>query len=145
MMVKCSRKKCILKFLHAQSQYCDLLSPLVCRQFDIILHSYIDHISRCPYESTTSSCPCSHSNSLEKRYRLPIWTNILFCSLKKKTIKTLKTFSYINSSLVLKFKRWWVLKSKIFGQESTYLLKGYFLQKSVDELQFIKKCQNLFS
>ena len=31
--------------------------------------------------------------------------------------------------------KWWVLKSKIFGQESTHT-------KSVDELGFIKKCQN---
>ena len=40
---------------------------------------------------------------------------------------------YINVSSVVEFQRWWVPKSKIFGQESTY---------SKDELRFIKKCQN---
>ena len=38
------------------------------------------------------------------------------------------------------FKEWWVLKSKIFGQESTY--SKDFCFKSVDELQFTKKCRN---
>jgi hypothetical protein len=28
--------------------------------------------------------------------------------------------TYINVSSVVEFQRWWVLKSKIFGQESTY-------------------------
>ena len=45
-----------------------------------------------------------------------------------------------NISSVGEFQRWWVLKSKIFGQESTYTKDLFF--KSVDELQFIKKCQN---
>ena len=45
----------------------------------------------------------------------------------------------INVRSVVEFQRWWVLKSKIFGQESTYS-KDFF--KSVDELCFVKKCQN---
>ena len=28
---------------------------------------------------------------------------------------------YLNISSVVEFQRWWVLKSKIFGQESKYL------------------------
>ena len=34
------------------------------------------------------------------------------------------------------FQRWWVLKSKIFGQEST-CLKEFFLKDSIDELGMI--------
>ena len=46
-----------------------------------------------------------------------------------------------NISSVMEFQRWWwVLKSKVFGQELTYS-KQVFL-KSFNELQFIKKCQN---
>ena len=56
------------------------------------------------YESTTSSCSCSHTNSLEKRYRLSIWTNILFCSLKKKTIKIQKTLKYIQTHKIFAHK-----------------------------------------
>ena len=40
----------------------------------------------------------------------------------------------------MEFQRWWVLKSKIFGLESTYSKDFFF--KSVNELQFDKKCQN---
>ena len=47
---------------------------------------------------------------------------------------------YCNISSVVEFQTWWVLKSKIFGQESTYSKDFFF--KSVDELQFVKKCQN---
>ena len=46
----------------------------------------------------------------------------------------------INISSVVEFLRRWVLKSKMFGQESTYSKDFFF--KSVDELKFIKKCQN---
>ena len=45
-----------------------------------------------------------------------------------------------NVSSVVEFQRWWVLKSKIFGQESTYSKDFFF--KSVNELRFIKKWQN---
>ena len=83
-------KFCSLLRISELYKYCDLLSSLVCRQFDIILHSHIDHISWSPYESTASSCSRSHTNSLEKRYRLPIWTNMLFCSLKKRRLKDLE-------------------------------------------------------
>ena len=41
---------------------------------------------------------------------------------------------------VVEFQICWVLKSKIFDQESTYSKDFFF--KSVDELWFIKKCQN---
>ena len=47
----------------------------------------------------------------------------------------------MNISSVVEFKRWWVLKSKIFGEESTYS-REIFFKKFVDELWFIKKCQN---
>jgi hypothetical protein len=50
-----------------------------------------------------------------------------------------RMFNKISSGV--DFKRWWVLKSKISGQESTYS-KQIFSKISVDELQFIKKCQN---
>ena len=46
-----------------------------------------------------------------------------------------------NISSVVEFQRWWVLKSKIFSQESTYS-REIFFKKSVDEFWFIKKCQN---
>ena len=36
---------------------------------------------------------------------------------------------YYNISSIVEFQRWWVLKSKVFGQESTYL-KVFFLQNS---------------
>ena len=45
----------------------------------------------------------------------------------------------VNISLVVEIQRWWVLKSKIIGQESSY--SKDFL-KSVDELQFVKKGLN---
>ena len=48
---------------------------------------------------------------------------------------------YIIISSVVEFQRWWVLKSKIFGHESTYS-KENNSKKSVDELWFVKKCQN---
>ena len=41
-----------------------------------------------------------------------------------------------NISSVVEFQRWWVLKTKIFVQESRFFFK------SIDELWFIKKCQN---
>jgi hypothetical protein len=39
-------------------------------------------------------------------------------------------------SSVVEFKRWWVLKSTVLGQESTYH-QGFFLN-SYDECQFVK-------
>jgi hypothetical protein len=48
---------------------------------------------------------------------------------------------FINISSVVEFQRWWVIKSKLFGQESTYS-KVKFSKKSVDELRFVKRCQN---
>jgi hypothetical protein len=41
-------------------------------------------------------------------------------------------FVFINISSVVEFQRWWVLKSKIFGQESTYS-KEKNQKNSVDE------------
>ena len=49
----------------------------------------------------------------------------------------LTLFCGISGSSILELQRWWVLKSKIFGQESTYL-KGNFFENSVDECQFVK-------
>ena len=48
---------------------------------------------------------------------------------------------HTNVSSVVEFQVWWVLRSNFFGQESTYS-KEFSLKKSVDELLFIKKCQN---
>ena len=48
---------------------------------------------------------------------------------------------YINISSVVELKRWWVLKSKIIGQELIYS-KEIFSKKLVNELRFVKKCQN---
>ena len=42
-----------------------------------------------------------------------------------------------NVSSVVEFQRLWVLKSKIFGQESTYL-KEKNLKKSIDVYRFVK-------
>ena len=41
----------------------------------------------------------------------------------------------------MEFQRWWVLKSKIFAQESTRSKEKEF-KNSADELWFIKKYQN---
>ena len=46
-----------------------------------------------------------------------------------------------NVSSVVEFKRWWVLKCKLFAQEST-CSKEILLKQSYDELWFVKKCQN---
>ena len=48
---------------------------------------------------------------------------------------------YINVSSVVEFQRWWVLKCKIFSQESTRS-KENVLKKSCNELWFVKKCLN---
>ena len=53
--------------------------------------------------------------------------SVTFCNPEKWTFKN-KFFAnfdeaaklWPNISLVVEFKRWWVLKSKTFGQESTY-------------------------
>ena len=50
-------------------------------------------------------------------------------------------FTHCNISSLVKFKRWWVLKSKLFGQESASS-KEFFFFKSFDGLRFVKKCQN---
>ena len=46
-----------------------------------------------------------------------------------------------NVSSVVEFWRWWVLKCKIFAQESK-CSKDFFKKKSYNELWFVKKCQN---
>ena len=46
-----------------------------------------------------------------------------------------------NVSSVVEFLRWWVLKCKIFAQESTSS-KDFFLKQSCNEIWFVKKCQN---
>ena len=47
----------------------------------------------------------------------------------------------LDISSAVEFQRYWVLiKSNSFGQESTHLKD--FLFKSVNELRFVKKCQN---
>ena len=74
--------------------------------------------------------------------------SVTFCNPEKWTFKN-KIFAnfdeaaklWPNISLVVEFKRWWVLKSKIFGQESTYSRENLF-KKSVAKLWFIKMCQN---
>ena len=48
---------------------------------------------------------------------------------------------YISISSVVEFQRWWVLKSKVFGQESTYS-KEIVVFYEYNELWFVKKCQN---
>ena len=55
----------------------------------------------------------------------------------KKTRKFLsKSIIQSNISSVVEFQRLWVLKSKIFAQESTCSKKSY------DDLRFVKKCRN---
>ena len=45
----------------------------------------------------------------------------------------------VNISSVMEFQKWWVLKSRIFGQESTIIiLKGGFFFKSANEYRFSK-------
>ena len=48
---------------------------------------------------------------------------------------------YYNISSIVEFQRWWVLKCKIFAQEST-CPKDIVLKQSSNELWFIKKCWN---
>ena len=65
-----------------------------------------------------------------------------YCHLNQHSFATCARGTYyINMSSVVEFLKWWVLKSKIFGQESTYS-REFFFKKSVDELWFFKKCQN---
>ena len=54
----------------------------------------------------------------------------------------LTLFCGISGSSILELQRWWVLKSKNFSQEPTYILKEIFFKKTFDELRFVKKCQN---
>ena len=73
------------------------------------------------------------------------WQEIL-SELTKSFLKSTCLISWtisiiVNISSVVEFQRWWVLKSNIFGQELTYS-KENFSKKSVDELRFVKKCQN---
>ena len=68
------------------------------------------------------------------------------CYFPRKTaqmelLSTCVSFMNNNISSAVEFLKLWVLKSKIFGQESTYSKKNV-LKKLVDELQFFKKCQN---
>ena len=60
-----------------------------------------------------------------------------YCHLNQHSFATCARGTYINMSSVVEFQKWWVLKSKIFGQESTYL-KGKKSKQFVDEWQFIK-------
>ena len=46
-----------------------------------------------------------------------------------------------NISSVVEFQRWWVLKSKVFGRESTYS-KEIVVFYEYNKLRFVKKCQN---
>ena len=50
----------------------------------------------------------------------------------------------INISSVVEFQRWWVLKNKIFSQESTYS-KGKKFKNSGDEWQFVKSAKIVLS
>ena len=53
-------------------------------------------------------------------------------------VRVILEFLNISINMVVEFQRWWVLKSKILGQESTYL-KGKKIKNSVDEWRFVKK------
>ena len=48
------------------------------------------------------------------------------------------SFGLFNISSVVEFQNWWVLKSKIFGQESTYSNVNLFLKKLVNECEYSK-------
>ena len=48
---------------------------------------------------------------------------------------------HISISLVVEFQRWWVLKSKIFGQESTYSNQNIVFFE-YNECELVRKCQN---
>ena len=58
----------------------------------------------------------------------------------QKGIPGLKDLS-TNISSVVEFQRWCVLKSKVFGQESTYS-KEIVVFYEYNELRSVKKCQN---
>ena len=49
----------------------------------------------------------------------------------------------VNISLVVEFQRWWVLKSKVFGQESTYS-KEIVVFYEYKELRFVKMPKSYF-
>ena len=46
-----------------------------------------------------------------------------YCHLNQHSFATCARGTYINMSWVVEFPKWWVLKSKIFGQESTYSME----------------------
>ena len=56
-------------------------------------------------------------------------------------VRVIESHLFINISSVVELQRWWVLKSKLIGRDSTYSMEFLF-KRSSDELQFVKKCQN---
>ena len=47
--------------------------------------------------------------------------------------------SKVNISSVEEFQKWWVLKNKIFGQESTiFILRENLKKKSANEYKFVE-------
>ena len=87
-------------------------------------------------------------NSLKTKQVNCIWVDISVCKIKRITHKNvenkklylliLKWFC-INISSVVEFQRLWVLKSKVFGQESTCIQRKIF--KKI--LQVMTVCQKV--
>ena len=79
--------------------------------------------------------------------RLPCLVILYYVFKFEKLYIYIKTFvpplelCSVNISSVVEFQRCWVLKSKLFGQESTFS-KETLKKISFYELRFIKKCQN---
>ena len=85
---------------------------------------------------------CSHF--LRERIIHKIMNLLAICcclvvSFMKKFSKILNMYTYISS--VVEFQWWWVLKSKLFAQEST-CSKETVVFWEYGEHQFVKKCQN---
>ena len=76
--------------------------------------------------------PKSNVNTSFPKYKDVKWKKQAnLCLLKPISI----VFQIVIGSVV-EFQRWWVLKSKIFGQESTYLKKE---KKSIAENKLVQK------
>ena len=100
-------------------------------------------LSKVPTHST-SAHQATNNNILLCNSRHHMVTRLLkLISYDVTLMKINQQISWVLSSvsLVVEFKRWWVLKRKIFGQESTYSREIIF-KKSVAKLWFIKMCQN---
>ena len=75
---------------------------------------------------------------LYSRTFLKIFYVVVFILVSSTWARMLHVWVYSNVSSVVQFERWWVLKNKIFGQESTQnctFKVNFWSQKSTDFFQ----------